>query len=582
MKIFLRSEIKILILLLFCIFSCQTEENIIAPDQEGVNIPISNLTAQLMRNVATNDGSLDNIIDNASCVEIELPITVVIDAIELNIDSTEDFEFIEVIYDEFDDDEDTLEIIFPITIVLPDFTKIIINSAEELTTYTDDCPNENEIDDDIECVDFQYPLVFSFFDNAADVIDMVTINSDQDLFNFISILNQDDAVSVNFPIQLMLFDGQIIEVNNVSTLENTIINSLDACDEDDDNDPNDDDILDITFEELTFALTECIWLIDELVQNDEILTAFEGATIDFNLDGSVSVNQDNIVYSGSWAINVLDTNFRLSIDIDDLDIFNNNWIIHEFNTEDTNEVELRLGIDKVSLIQDCTIEDSETIDEFQQILFSCSWLGIPNDNDIFTQYFVYFQEDQSIFVLDIETGQTIIGQWSLTIIENNQIVLNINLDGTLLEFSGEWEVLTVNENTITFEDGQSTLSFLRDECPESEVIDILITQGNWEVSLYEENNVNNTSVFEGLIFDFNTNHSINVLNTDTQENVPGAVFLSSIELLQLNFGNIAPPLSLLNGNNFDSIWYVVNFNSSSVELSRSNSNGIDRLIFALQ
>jgi len=582
MKIFLRSEIKILILLLFCIFSCQTEENIIAPDQEGVNIPISNLTAQLMRNVATNDGSLDNIIDNASCVEIELPITVVIDAIELNIDSTEDFEFIEVIYDEFDDDEDTLEIIFPITIVLPDFTKIIINSAEELTTYTDDCPNENEIDDDIECVDFQYPLVFSFFDNAADVIDMVTINSDQDLFNFISILNQDDAVSVNFPIQLMLFDGQIIEVNNVSTLENTIINSLDACDEDDDNDPNDDDILDITFEELTFALTECIWLIDELVQNDEILTAFEGATIDFNLDGSVSVNQDNIVYSGSWAINVLDTNFRLSIDIDDLDVFNNNWIIHEFNTEDTNEVELRLGIDKVSLIQDCTIEDSETIDEFQQILFSCSWLGIPNDNDIFTQYFVYFQEDQSIFVLDIETGQTIIGQWSLTIIENNQIVLNINLDGTLLEFSGEWEVLTVNENTITFEDGQSTLSFLRDECPESEVIDILITQGNWEVSLYEENNVNNTSVFEGLIFDFNTNHSINVLNTDTQENVPGAVFLSSMELLQLNFGNIAPPLSLLNGNNFDSIWYVVNFNSSSVELSRSNSNGIDRLIFALQ
>ncbi len=582
MKTLLQSAIKILILSLFCILSCQTEENIVATDQEGINNLISDFTAQLMANVAANDGSIDNIIDNASCLEIVLPITIRIENFELDIETEEDFEIIEVIYDEFDDDEDILEILFPITITLPDFTEITVNSFEELTVYTNECSDNNTVDDDIECVDFQYPLVFSIFDNTADVIDMITVNSDESLFNFINTLNENDVVSILFPVLLTQSDDQVIEVNNVSALENTIIDAMDECDEDDDNDQNDDDILDITFDELAFALTDCVWVIEEFVQNNEVLTDFEGVTIDFNLDGSMSVNQNNTQYSGNWTASILDANIRLTIDIEGITFFDNNWIIHEFNTEDINEVELRLGTDKISLIQDCTIEDSETLSEFQQILFSCSWLGIPNDNNVFSKYFVYFQDNQSIFVFDIEAGQTVLGEWGLTNTENNQIILSINLDESLLELSGEWIVLSLNENTIFFEDGSNTLSLVKDECPESEVIDLLVSQGTWEISLYEENEVNNTSIFEDYVFDFNVNHSIEALNMNTQELALGVVFQGEADTLQFNFGNAALPLSVLNNNGSENMWHIINFNSLYVELFRSNGNGIDRLIFALQ
>ena len=138
--------------------SCRSEENELVESPENETLEANSNVANLLQRTAQNDGSDDNIIDNASCLDIELPVTVIVDGLEITVNTEADLDLIEDIFDEFDDDEDILEILFPITIVLADFTEVTINSFDELEELAEDCAGENEDDDDIECADIQYPI----------------------------------------------------------------------------------------------------------------------------------------------------------------------------------------------------------------------------------------------------------------------------------------------------------------------------------------------------------------------------------------------------------------------------------------
>ena len=233
MKLF--KNISLLIMAVFFLFTaCRTEDEeiITPPDQQ--TLTINSTTADLITRTATNDGSNDNILDNANCISIQLPVTVIVDGLEIIIDSEADLDVIEAIFDEFDDDIDELDFVFPITIILSDFTEITITNVQELQSFIDECSGENESDDDIECIDFQYPITYAVFDQNNELIETVTITNDQEHYEFIDNLEDSDIVSINFPLTLILSDGNTVTVNNISQLEDTIENAIDDCDEDDD------------------------------------------------------------------------------------------------------------------------------------------------------------------------------------------------------------------------------------------------------------------------------------------------------------------------------------------------------------
>ena len=167
------------------IFSSCRKELIInetGPDQPGLEA--NSNVANLMKMVSLNDGSNDNIIDNANCFNIQLPVTVIVNGIEVIVNSEEDFDTIEDIFDEFDDDDDELQIIFQIIIVLSDFTEMAINNQSELDNIADDCNGENEYDDDIECLDFVYPITASVFDAVTEQTVYITITNDKEMYEF--------------------------------------------------------------------------------------------------------------------------------------------------------------------------------------------------------------------------------------------------------------------------------------------------------------------------------------------------------------------------------------------------------------
>ncbi|MCL6266578.1 DUF4847 domain-containing protein [Flagellimonas myxillae] len=356
MKNTLKTLSLMILALALTLVSCREEESVFIEGPQEETLEANSNIAGLLQNTATKDGSDDNIIDNASCISIALPVTVVADGIEIIVDSPRDLETIEDIFDEFDDDEDILEIIFPITIVLSDFTELVINDLDELDDFTDDCDGENEFDDDIECADIKYPVTASVFNSNNEVIDTITFNNDKDLYEFIDELDEDDIVQVNFPVTVILFDGTELQASNLDELEDILDNAKDDCDEDDDNDFNDDDCDNCTTDQLSEVLVGCSdWGVDKLERNDQDLEdLYASYRFNFESDGTLTADSSSDSFSGTWETNGEGNNISVVINIPNLTDFNATWNLHEIEQDPSeSEVDLRMGDDRLRFEGDC-------------------------------------------------------------------------------------------------------------------------------------------------------------------------------------------------------------------------------------
>ncbi|WP_452599646.1 hypothetical protein [Pontimicrobium sp. MEBiC01747] len=368
---FLPLSIVLVFLIVILLFtSCQDEvTEITGPDQQEIIVPNSNL-ANLMQKTVSMDGSVDNIIDNASCLAIELPVTVSVNGVEIIIDSEADYDVIEAIFDEFGTDEDTLEIIFPITIILSDYSEIEINNNDELVEFIEECAGENEEDDDIECIDFQYPVTLSLYNTGFEVIETVTIENDEALYSFIENLDGSVLASLNFPITLILNDGSIVEVNNNQELQQVIEAAENTCDEDDDNDWNDDDDDACTEEFVELALKECIWNIVSYNGDD----VFVNYNIDFNANYEFTITSNGVViHDGTWSVSENNNTVTVDLETSFQDIAGS-WVVEECQI-DRFELENETGAGTIEIImeRDCETNTNpfECFSSFNATIAEC-------------------------------------------------------------------------------------------------------------------------------------------------------------------------------------------------------------------
>tara|TARA_R110002049_G_scaffold273742_2_gene451557 strand:- start:1916 stop:2941 length:1026 start_codon:yes stop_codon:yes gene_type:complete len=328
--------------------SCRKEETefIQAPEDERL-VANSNI-ALLIQRTTSNDGSKNNIVDRANCFDIAFPYSVIANSQQLILNSKADFNSIECLFDASDDDTDTLTIEFPITIILTDFTEITINNSSELIAYNNACNGENVIDDDIECIDFQYPIEASIFNVNNELLETINLESDKQLYGFISSINIDDIIAVTFPIMLTLADDSEISITNFNELETTIVNAINTCDEDDDYDYNDDDCNDCNPTQIKDLLTSCVdWEVDKLERNAiDYDNVYDGYTFNFFTDGTLTVSWNSVTVSGTYTTSGMANNLEVLIDVPALPLCNNNWILHEIETcSDETKIDLRVGND---------------------------------------------------------------------------------------------------------------------------------------------------------------------------------------------------------------------------------------------
>ena len=181
MKAYINHFLLITILGLFFLGGCQEEIIEIIDPQNETTIGADSPVAALVEKTSMKDGSGDNILDKSSCSSVVLPVTVIANGVQLVINSEDDFRLIERIFDESITDNDSLEFIFPIMVILADHTEVIINSEDELEDLAEDCI-EGGGDDDIECIDFIYPISISIYDGTNQVLEVIIIHNDEELF----------------------------------------------------------------------------------------------------------------------------------------------------------------------------------------------------------------------------------------------------------------------------------------------------------------------------------------------------------------------------------------------------------------
>lgn len=493
-------------LLLFT--SCQDEVTEITPPEDSEALTANSELTSLMFSTSIMDGSADNIIDRASCTSVKLPVTVKIRGLEIIIDSKEDFKVIEALFNEFEDDEDKLDIIFPITIILSDHEEVVIENREALEKLIEKCQGDNEEDDDIECIDFQYPISFSLFDTDFQIINVVTIESDRALHRFLKrVKNAEVIASLNFPITLKYADGTTVDVNNNQELARTIKEAKDLCDEDDDNDYDDDDF---TKERLDEYLQICPWVVYEFKRNNQDNTAeYKEYALNFKEDNVVVMRaRGGNILTGKWSTRVTDRGALLKLEFEALADFTLEWIVYDI---EYGKIKLyQEGGNRIIMKKNCDVVADVTKARIKNFLQECLWRvdslniqGVRKDS-IYIGTPLKFLEDD-VVKLRVK-GELVQGTYEIGA-RDAGFTLKIELDGRP-ELKLDWFITFLEEDLIKLTNANNKM-ILRRHCPESdddlEEIEDIILENTWRVNRYEDQGEDKTEDFKNWAFGFYEN-----------------------------------------------------------------------------
>ncbi len=559
-------KIKSLILLpffaLLIFMSCQDEVIEITEIDEEQVFEANSQVANLMARVSTKDGSKDNIIDGSRELSVNLPVKVFANSEEITINSTKDYSKIETNFDANEDDDDTLEIEFPITVTSRDYSKTVVNSRTELNALRGDFPNEGE-DDDIECIDFKYPISFSVYNANFQVAEVVTVNSDKELFLFIKNLEPGVLVRLNFPVTMEYADGSTVEVFNYIQLVKVIIEAIHLCDEDDDNDYNDDDFTKKRLDEL---LQSCPWIVKDIHRNDNNLNNnYQDYAMFFNEDGKVQVrtNTGNI-HTGSWETEITtDRGAKITLKFDTLVDFTLQWFVYEIE-----EGKIKLfteGGNRIILKKDCDVLTSDCSEEhIKDFLKTCNWNVVAFDgSDNLIEYELSFRDDQKLYVT-LGTDQ-VLAKWSVSLSSTGrtEITLSEVAASGIQAINGSWNVLECGEDRIKFIDANNqTMVIEKNNCYGEEEFKNVITACSLEVSELLFNGTNLANEFNDYLFTFYENGMLVVQTNGDKINYGSWDATTGIN------GNAVVLINMLElSNNINGYYELESFDSKFIKLT---------------
>ncbi len=448
------SKAKSLLILTFfallTLTSCENEIVDINLNNQDTIAPNSSL-ANLMLQASANDGSVDDILDNANCLSVNLPVTISINGLQLTINTLDDLELIEAIYNEYEGDDDVLDFLFPITITLNDYTQFVINNQDELETFINEC---NEVDEVIECIDFQYPISFSIYNANFQVTDTVVIESDQALHEFLQGLENSNngavLASLNFPVTMVYANGETLEVSNNQELEAAINAAEDDCDGSND----------CTEEQVDMYLQECYWRIVAFNGDDNFIQ-YE---FHFNDNGNLQIidGVTTVAIGGNWSTS--QSNQGVVVTLSELTAFSQDlggdWLVVACG-DDRLELVRTTANNSITIVleQECdTNVNNCNMEEVYNNLLECHWFAGTNlFNNVIGDKF-YFNENNALVAVNPVSNDELIGTWDL-ISTNDGLIMVINMPQPYDIISLNWLVVECSNNRIEMHNGDNYLVF---------------------------------------------------------------------------------------------------------------------------
>ncbi|RZK11889.1 MAG: hypothetical protein EOO46_05170 [Flavobacterium sp.] len=210
--------------------SCQNEENeLINPSKETLSksTPLTNM----LQRVAMSDPTTDNIIDSTDCFKVKLPVEVLVNNQPILVTSEEDFATVEATFISYPSEYNTVDFVFPITVIYPDNSEVTIGSESEFYIKAHECEDvEIPVEEQpVGCLTIVYPLSLFTYDSEFQVADNLTFNSDAELWSFLDTLGPEDYYGINYPMTVIDQDGATITAQNNDELWAIITQAILDC-----------------------------------------------------------------------------------------------------------------------------------------------------------------------------------------------------------------------------------------------------------------------------------------------------------------------------------------------------------------
>lgn len=584
-------------LLVVGMYSCQSEfEDVFEEQQQedSASFTVNSTEASLLLKTATLDGSYDNIVDQSSCFAIAFPYTVSIGNQSITIENEDDFDKIEDLFDAFEDDEDNLEIIFPVTVVLSNFEEIVIPSLAAFETLQDTCETD-EIDDDIECIDIIYPITLFSFDPTTAAADTVEVNSDQELRRLLANLPEGRRLQIEFPIALKPLNQEPIVVNSLAQMITQINAYKESCDEDDDNDYNDDDF-ELDLERFKQALTNCVWEVKYIKRFEENFSNdLKESLYKFDPDGTVALKKkgEEAIKIGVWGVTLTGQGIQLEVTFEGEPLFTGNFLVQKVGEDQwrffiNDENRIRVKRDCEAQIED-NDDRSESLLALKNLLKTCSWiledLVIDNQEDkSLLAYQLEFEDDNELTVSVFDKEYE--GVWALNSTTTEALVLTLTVP-ELPQLNGSWSLSSDITTTLEFgsENGLNNLRIVK-ACEGNgnlEFFEEVLEEVNWKVAEYVLRGDDLSNAFQEMKFVFEENGQLKLIannaNTNHQEVLASGVW-------QLYFslnGTLKLTLNLEESNEYSSLsndYEVIGISEQQLSLKHLNPDeSISEIIF---
>ena len=228
--------------------------------------------------------------------------------------------------------------------------------------------------DSFECVDFQYPIFFTLYNSNFQVVETVTIQSDDALLSFLQSLGVSDngvvLASLNFPVTLVYDNGTQVEVEDNQELEAGLLAAENNCGEAEGCDME-------TVRDYLIACPQ----IPTLNTFTPSFTTFEF----YDSNELFSLYELDLPHGGTWDIAVIEGELMVFINFNGLENFNGEWNVVGC---DSDQLVLQQGDDTLILAKQCENENPlECLSSTDAQLVMCDEFGDGSEVFDLTQVF---------------------------------------------------------------------------------------------------------------------------------------------------------------------------------------------------
>ncbi|MDT0556068.1 hypothetical protein [Patiriisocius hiemis] len=186
-------------------------------------------------------------------------------------------------------------------------TRNYIETDSELYNLLDRVSDENDDNEAITCIEFDYPFAIFVFDENQEFIESVGLQNDQEFVLLLDELPDGHSISISYPITGTNASGEVVEINNNEELQEAIKNCMQTQ---------------ILMEcENHIARLNCVWNIENLSNTN---TNYESSQFIFNSLGVGKFYHNGNIYFGTWTFLFINEELHLNIFVND-DTIGQDW-----------------------------------------------------------------------------------------------------------------------------------------------------------------------------------------------------------------------------------------------------------------